>query len=113
MARKASVYRVPIRSLVHMNYVREEIDTVTGEVRRRPIGLLDDVITGIGRQCDRLNDYDVKPSLLRKLAMIDGLTTERIAQHWYMDKRQAQRYMRKLLVIQDTIARRLPWLEYA
>lgn len=113
MARKAVVYRVALATLVTLGYIREEIDNITGEVKHRPCGLLEDIIIGIGRQCDRLGDFDVKPGKLKQLAMIDGLTAQRIAQAYHMDERQARRYMAKLVRVQEAIEHRLPWFKYA
>lgn len=110
MARKAAVYTVDIQRLVALRYVSEEVDHTTGEARYRPIGQLEDIITGIGRQCDTIGGFDVRPSLLRRMAMLDGLTAEKIARYYAMDIRQARRYMKKLLTIQDSIEWRLPWM---
>ena len=102
--RPAKVYRVDIERLLLAGYVREHI-SIEGTASYRPHGRLEDIIHGIGWQSDRLNEFDVRPGVLAKLAMYDGLTAVTIARLLQCDIRQAQRYMRKLAAIEWHISR--------
>lgn len=96
--RPAYVYRVDIPGLLRAGLVVEHI-SIEGNKTYRARGRLEDVIHGVGWQCDRMNELDVRPGTLHKLAMIDGLTYREVMRIAMCSERQAQRYMRKLKTI--------------
>lgn len=97
--RRPQMYRVDVDALLQRGLVSQHY-SIEGTAYYRARGKMEDVLYGLGRQSDRVNEYDVRPGTLHKLAMMDGITTDQIARFALCDKRQAQRYMRKLKTLE-------------